>query len=277
MKSTKILQSATFLLLVAGVPGCQSTPSQSKTRPADTPVPEATAPKPAEAEPLQMEQLQVVQQVVVTRPDQLPARTYEIRGNATELMASSEVFDAMAGPLERDIRLDLATYDIRDVQLLKQLYGVLMNVAIMQGRYGEARIMIEKIRDLETKEATILTTGLVMQALVDAWEDGGPSNPASMELFERYLQTRLQALPWEVVEQEIRTRRRNAEVMNEAVFRGIITTGLDPMLEQEGSVDYNVARQLVTLKAILSLQMPLMPRVISVYQGAIDRHDAEGG
>ena len=51
-----------------------------------------------------------------------------------------------------------------------------------------------------------------------------------------------------------------------------ITTGLDPMFEQDGSVDSMVARQLVTLKSIIDLQMPLMDQTNSVYQEAIDAH-----
>lgn len=187
-------------------------------------------------------------------------------------MSSDEQFGAMAEQLQIDIESDIKANDIRDANGLKQFHSTLMNIAIFQENYPEARKQIELIRSLETNKARVHTTGLMMGAIIDAWEHGGRNNPASISLYERYLRERLSAMPWEVVEVDIIGRQRNANQMNREVFQAIITTGLDPMFEQDGSVDSTVARQLVTLKSIMDLQMPLMESTSVVYQQAIDAH-----
>ena len=187
-------------------------------------------------------------------------------------MSSEEQFGVMAEQLRIDIELDINANDIRDANGLKQFHSTLMNIAIFQENYPEARRQIELIRGLETNGARIHTTGLMMGAIIDAWQHGGRDNPASKSLYERYLGDRLSAMPWEVVKVDIIGRQRNASQMNREIFQAIITTGLDPMFEQDGSVDSTVARQLVTLKSIMDLQMPLMESTSAVYQKAIDAH-----
>lgn len=210
--------------------------------------------------------------VVVLDISELPLRTYPVGSSATQFMASEEQFGAMAEQLRIDIGSDIDSHDIRDANGLKQLHSTLMNIAIFQENYPEGRRQIELIRGLETSEAREHTTGLMMGAIIDAWEHGGRSNPASMSLYERYLRDRLSAMPWEVVKADIIARQRNAGQMNQEIFQAIITTGLDPMFEEDGTVDSTVARQLVTLRSIIDLQMPLMESTSIVYQEAIDAH-----
>lgn len=233
----------------------------------------------AEAVPaLRQEQLDRRDRVSIRSLNELPERTYIVDSSASDLMESDAAFDQLAVPLSRDISADLLAYDIQDRAALKQLLGVEMNIAVLRGDYDRARSIIGRIRELETAEADRLMTGQVMGSLIDAWEVAGPANEASADLFERNLRQRLQRMQWSVVGDEVLARRKNAEQMNEAIFRGIIVSGLDPMLQESGGeIDYEVARQLVTFKSILVLQLPLQERINRVYTELAERNGVELG
>ena len=202
---------------------------------------------------------------VILRVEDLPVRYYPVVVTATEFMSSDEYFGEVAESLRVDIMSDLESYDIKDRAGLRQLYSTLMNIAIMQGEYDDARMHIESIRSLQTDPAQIATTGLMMGAIIDAREQAGSDNPAAMELYSRSLRDRVNEMSWEVVGTDIAARQDNAGRMDPAIFTTIISTGLDPMFEQDGRIDSTVARQLVTLKSILDIQMPVMEQTSAVY------------
>lgn len=227
---------------------------------------------------LKQESLHRQDRVVVRDLTGLPKRTYTVDVSATELMGSDEAFDTLASPLRLDIQRDLLAHEITNVEARKQILGVQMNIAILQGHYDRARELIDRIRALESTESKAMVTGLVMESLIDAWEVAGRGNAASDALFERNLRERLSGMPWDVVGEDVLARRRNADQLNPAVFEGIISTGLDPMLQQSGGeMTYEVARQLVTFRAILVLQLPLQGQINVVYDEVAAQNGADSG
>lgn len=266
--------SIRLVLCVAfcGLPlACSSQEKSSKA-------PAATAHVDPFQDELEVNEVVVEEQVVpetvplpkVLRVEDLPVRYYPVTVSATEFMASDEEFGAVAEALRADITSDLESYDIKDRAGLRQLHSTLMNIAIMQGRYDDARAHIASIRSLHTDPAQIETTGLMMGALIDAWEQAGPGNPAAAELYARSLADRVNSMPWDVIREDIIARQENAGRMDPAIFTTIISTGLDPMFEQDGEIDSTVARQLVTLKSILDIQMPVMEQTSTVYLEIIE-------
>ena len=227
---------------------------------------------------LKQETLHRQDRVVVRDLKGLPKRTYTVDVSATELMESDEAFDTLAAPLKLDIQRDLLAYEISGIEARKQILGVQMNIAILQGHYDRARELIDRIRALQSTESKAMLTGLVMESLIDAWEVAGRDNAASEDLFERNLRERLSGMPWDVVGDDVLARRRSAEQLNPAVFEGIISTGLDPMLQQSGGeMSYEVARQLVTFRSILVLQLPLQGRAHIVYDEVAAQNGADSG
>lgn len=217
-------------------------------------------------EPLQQEQLEIQEKVRVRDLRGLPDRTYVVDVSATELMDSDAAFDVLASRLRRDMQADLLSYEIDDDEANRQFLGVLMNIAMLQGRTSDARRLIEQIRGTQPSARDAMMTGLVMESVLDAREMAGAGNAASNRIFQDSLRRRLDALPWEIVGEEVLRRRKGSSQIDEAVFRGIITSGLDPMLaDSGGEISYEVARQLVTFRAILLLQIPLVEQTNAVY------------
>ena len=279
----KCLARPSSLIVVALLASCASPPPAAAPKDAggvESPAPvnvqsdpgTAAVGQPGDGEPARPDR------VAIRGLAELPARTYTIDSSASELMESDASFDALAVPLARDMSADMLAYDIQDPEAMKQLLGVQMNIAVLQGRYGDARAIIERIRSIETSEVKQLMTGQVMGSLIDAWEIAGPDNDASADIFERNLRDRISGLSWDMVGEEVLARRKNSAQMNEAVFRGIVVSGLDPMLQENGGVlTYEVARQLVTFKSILVLQLPLQDRINRVYTEVARSNGAEPG
>ncbi|MAB82612.1 MAG: hypothetical protein CMJ24_04140 [Phycisphaerae bacterium] len=217
-------------------------------------------------EPLQQERLEIQEKVKIRDLGGLPDRTYVVDVSATELMDSDASFDVLASRLRRDVQADLLAYEIEDGEANRQFLGVLMNIAMLQGRTADARRLIEQIRSTQPSPRDAMMTGLVMESVLDAREMAGAGNAASDRIFQESLRRRLGALPWEIVGDEVLKRRNGSSQIDEAVFRGIITSGLDPMLaDSGGEISYEVARQLVTFRSILLLQIPLVERTNEVY------------
>ncbi|MCH2154326.1 MAG: hypothetical protein MK089_13380 [Phycisphaerales bacterium] len=270
---------------------CLGCSGQPKAEPASSapvhvdPFADAVEPPPAH-EPSQdvaaneQPQAEPAEPVAIDRPEildiaDLPQRTYVVDMTATEFMSSDDAFGDMAEQLRVHTEADISAYDIRDKAGLKQLHSTLMNIAIMQERYDDARVEIESIRSLETNPARKETTGLMMGAIVDSWQQSGRDNPASKELLARYLQQRIDEMPWAVIEVDIKSRLQSARQMNPVIFQTVIATGLDPMFQEKGQFNSTVARQLVTLKSILDIQMPVMDQVTLVYEDVIARNASQ--
>jgi hypothetical protein len=93
--------------------------------------------------------------------DDLPRHTYKLAGTATELLQSDEQFAALAKAVRADLEADLAKYQIEDASTLQRLYNVLVSLDVLEGHFAAALKGMARIRELETKEAKKLMSGLV--------------------------------------------------------------------------------------------------------------------
>ena len=96
----------------------------------------------------------------VERSDQLPIHIYAVTTTAAALLEDDMEFAALARALERDLRADLATYDIQDMATLKSYYGTLSNLALLRSDYSTAVAYQDSIRAIEPKPVSRLMTGI---------------------------------------------------------------------------------------------------------------------
>jgi len=67
-----------------------------------------------------------------------------------------------------DIEGVLNRYDLQDAATLRRFYGVLSNIALLEGRNDDAARNWERVRELEEKESARYMTGLNGASLVAA-------------------------------------------------------------------------------------------------------------
>src|SRR3954470_4004193 len=111
--------------------------------------------------------------IPVKTADDLPRHTYEVKGKAQDFIKDDKAFNALVDALTGDIRADLAKYKIEDAATLKGLYRILQTAAVLRGNLDEAKTFIPKIRELETKDAERLMTGLTLESMAAARKAAG--------------------------------------------------------------------------------------------------------
>ncbi len=97
---------------------------------------------------------------VIEKKDDLPRHTYSVDLAVNELYraANRDKLLQLAAAVERDVRADLTTYDIRDDNTVQGFYSLLGTIAALQGHWGEYLELLDKRRELEPKEANRLTS-----------------------------------------------------------------------------------------------------------------------
>ena len=76
--------------------------------------------------------------IKVESVDDLPRFTYEIDGSLAELVKSDQEFAKFASLVRRDVESVLEGYEIDDATTLKNYYGTLLSLQMLELQYDEA-------------------------------------------------------------------------------------------------------------------------------------------
>lgn len=212
----------------------------------------------------------------ITSIDELPRYTYEVRGTVIELVTSAEAFVPFAQKVRTDIEELLATSEIEDKTTLKDYYTVLVTLAMLEGEYGEAKTGIERIRELQDKPAHRLTTGLIDQSIIRAYEEVGKEDTVAFErAFSRFLSQAIEKLPWEVVQERIEELKGSMELLNESFLLGIIQSELEPVVLKSGRLSGELAERVIRMNYLINIQLPLRNEILLVLEKYIATNRCE--
>jgi hypothetical protein len=205
----------------------------------------------------------------VKTQDDLPRHTYKIDGKASEFVLSDAPFKAFAQKVKADVESDLAQYKIEDRTTLQGYYGTLQQIAVFEGRYDDAAMYVEKIRELEAKESKKLMTGQVTLSVVAAGKATGGvkvDDAKFKDAFKAELDKRVRALPWDKVKEEVNAGKGRAELGTRELIIGQLQGGLDPVVAQaNGEVSGDMVRNLVAMRVAIDTIFPLNPSIAEVY------------
>jgi subtilisin family serine protease len=211
---------------------------------------------------------------VITAAD-LPVHVYSIKTPPSDFIESGEPFKAFVAKVRTNIESDLAKYDIKDPTTLKGYEQLRMQIAMVEGRMDDIPAIIERVRALETKESARLMTGQVALSMLAARKSAGAeSGPAFEEAFKKELATRVGALPWETVGDDVKAANGRAQIMRRELMLGQVKAGLDPVAAtSQGQLSSDIAHDLVGMRAALDTMIPLQPLIASVYGEMIATKD----
>jgi subtilisin family serine protease len=132
------------------------------------------------------------------------------------------------------------------------------------------------IRELEGKQALKMTTGLVLKSYIAAKRSAGNDDDAFRADFEQRLLEKLQALPWDVVGDEIEARKGSAQIFSRNLLMGIVENSMDPVVEKtDGEISADVAHGIIGMKARMEINLPLKAELVAAYKTVIDEHRVE--
>jgi len=217
------------------------------------------------------------EKIPVLKGDDLPRHTYEIEGTVSELVASWERLAPLAKRVRADLESDLATYDIRDRTTLQGIYGTLLTVDGLEGEWDRALENVARLRELEDKPALKLTSGIGIESRIAALRSVGSAadREAYLAAFRREYAARVNALPWDVVQDVVEGNKAQMETISEALLRGMVAEQFDPMVAESGELSGAVAGQVLAIHNAIKWTLPVKEVVIEVLGEFIEANRVE--
>jgi len=212
----------------------------------------------------------------VEKAADLPVFSYKVDGKLEALIRDDAKFRAFAGEVRRDTDSVLAQYDIADKAKLRELLGVLVRLDLIEGRWDSALSGALKIRELEEKPADKLLSGLVVRSIVEARRvTGNTTSEAYRREVSRLVAADLAAMPFEVIQNEVKEAKAGSEILSEALALGYVNNVLQPTVDKAGALSSDLAPIVVGAKYRLTFALPLKDTMIATYTQYLYAHKVD--
>lgn len=211
----------------------------------------------------------------VTSQSDLPRFTYPMDKPASELLqADAATFKGFATKVRADLETILRDYDIADKSAMRELLYAKLNLQQLAGEYPEALATVKQIRDLEDKPAARLTSGIYTEAwLKAAIETKSTSGPAFEQSFTKNYADAVNPLPWDVVQDTMRSGWSRAKLTSAANMIGFVKTELDPAVEKSKALSNDEAWELIAVRKSIQFDVPLKAQRSEVLGKYVTAHN----
>lgn len=188
----------------------------------------------------------------------LPRFTYPIKGSASDLLQSDDAtFNAFAAKVRVDLDSVFRDYEIGDKSTLRLLLQAKLDLQQLAGENQVALETVAALRAEEEKPVERLTTGLFTSAVLKAAiETKSSSGPDFEKSFAKHYHEAIDPLPWEVVQDSVRSQLSDDQLVGKAYVVGTVKTDIDPSIAKSGTVDALRAWKLIGYRNFLQF-LPL--------------------
>ncbi len=206
---------------------------------------------------------------VITSQEQLPRRTQTLAKLPSQyLTAPRAELLALAEPLERNIRADLANYDIQDAATLRAYLGQLLTIAQFKGDWAAVPGLVDQLRRLQDKPGPRATTGLLAQIIADQQTGQRDEAWVRAEVEKRY-----GAVNWADAADQIKGSKGQFELMNPALVRGAFEQQLDVAARNMNlTVPEGLVGSILGARLQEERVFPLKAALVAGLQAVIDRN-----
>ncbi|MBL8331058.1 MAG: S8 family serine peptidase [Rubrivivax sp.] len=234
----------------------------------------AQAPQPA-AQPPASTPATPATRTPITSADQLPRRSYTLSRLPSEwLDAPLAELMPMADMLERDIRADLARYDIQDNATLRGIEQALASLALLRGQWDALPPIAQRLRTLQDKPALRTSTGVLLEILAEARSGGGDA-AAQAARVTALVNQRYGALPWADAQETVQGLKTQMETANRAIIVGAFQANLDTIARNgQMSVPAGVVAGIIGARAQLEQVFPLREAILAGITPVVERQRA---
>ncbi|HVF65101.1 MAG TPA: S8 family serine peptidase [Casimicrobiaceae bacterium] len=202
----------------------------------------------------------------VEKAADLPRFNYKIDGKVEELLRDDVKFKAFATKLRADLESVLARYEIPDKAVERGYHVTLAQLDYLEGRYDDTLARVDKMRAIEEKPADKLLSGLTLRAMIMAERKvGSRVNDAYRDEVGRLIREALDAMPYAVVQNEIREIKASTEIVGEPLILGGVRERLQPIVDKAGALSSDFAPGIVSAKYRLATTIPLKPVLVKTY------------
>ena len=210
----------------------------------------------------------------VEKAADLPRFSYTIDGRVEDTVRDDARFKAFAQAYRRDIESVLAKYDIQDKATLRQMLGLLAQLDFLEGRDEDAMAGLAKVKALQDKPSDKLLSGLQLEALIAASKTVAErSSPAYRAKVGELIDAKLEPLPFEVVQNEVRELKAGNEIASESLALGYLREVLQPTVDKAGGkLSSEFSPAIVGARYRLKTTLPLKDTLVATYGAYLDRH-----
>jgi len=214
---------------------------------------------------------------IVTSEDDLPRFTYPVKGSASSLLQADDAsFNAFAAKVRTDLDGILVDYEISDKATMRMLLRTELELQMLSGEYAVALETNDQLRGEQEKPSAKLTTGIVerawLQAAIETKSTSGPSFDGS---FSKRMAEAVNALPWDVVQDDIKQLYGGTKVVSPTFVIAGTKTDLDPAAQKSGALDNHQAWQLVDGRVGMCCFIPIQTALAEVLKKYIAAHTVE--
>jgi subtilisin family serine protease len=138
---------------------------------------------------------------------------------------------------------------------------------LADGDFDSALGRLDKVAAMEDKEANRLMSGLTTRAYIDA-RDKVPGDATREQIHAAYreeLKAAVDNLPYDVVQDLIKSGKARAEYMSENLLMGMVQAQFEPAAQAMGELSGDLASGVVGIRLAIDERLPLNPIVASVY------------
>ena len=169
----------------------------------------------------------------------LPRIIFSTNGSISSLLQSENaVFAPLLQKAVADIHSLLTDYDIKDRATLISVLSAKLATQELNGETDEALQTIGALRALQQKPDLKLTTGLFDEAILKAQQTTNTSfGPAYEHAIESTYQEAVFALPWDIVQDTVKSARNTSGLLTEAFLLGSAQEDLQPEADKSGGLD----------------------------------------
>lgn len=219
--------------------------------------------------------LGVAQKPKITSQDQLPRFEYDLDVKATDILTDPVAYQALADRVQVDLEKLIDENDIEDRSTLQGILSTLMLIDLQKGQHESALERLAMVRELEAKPANKLTTGVLMESVIAARSKDYASDEAYRAAFAEIYAEKINALPYTVVGDNIKSAKGSAEIVTDSLLIGLIDSQVQPGLDKTGTVSGDVAQALVARRSSIEAFNPLQAERVAVMQSYIDANHVE--
>lgn len=204
--------------------------------------------------------------IPITRLADLPTHVYTLPDKPSVMVRDPAAVRALAEAIERDIRADLETYDIQDVTTVRGMQSTLLTIAVLKGDDETARALVATVREMQEKPSSKLMSGRITEAILAA-RDAPAAEYAST--LRASLEASLAALPWEVVQDDLKGTKAYLEYASEGLVLGSLESSIDPAAAG-GQLSGQLAGSILGAAHTLTEILPYRDALHAAYAAVVD-------
>jgi subtilisin family serine protease len=204
----------------------------------------------------------------VEKAADLPRFNYRVDGKVEDMVRDDAKFKAFAAQVKRDFESVLAGYEIPDKAVERGYLATLAQIDYLDGRYDAALARLERMKALEEKPADKLLSGITMRTLIGAERKAGSrSTDAYRQEVARRLRADLDAMPYAVVQNDVREIKASAEIVSEPLVLGGLRERLQPIVDKSGALSSDFAPAVVGARYRLTSTIPAQQPIVAALAG----------